>query len=338
MSNASNPSVLIIGGSGVVGAQAARALRAQNPDLAITLGGRDLAKATAVAQGLGADAVTIDLERRDLGLPTGRAFGAVVVFVKDATLNSLLYAQDTGAAYLDVSSGVFEIGPVVGLAVHRPERSAVLMGSSWLAGVATFPILHFAKAFRTLEDIRIGVVLDEQDMGGPAAFADFERLTTAGPKTQILKDGHWIFAGEADAARSFRDVDGVEVQGQAYSPLDLIDLAATTGARSIRLDMAYGVSASRRRGGAFSTAVILELMGERLDGTRGAARHELVHPRGQGPVTGLGVAVLTERLLGLDGRAPVKPGLYLAGNLVEPAYMLERLLASGLEVAQDVAV
>jgi hypothetical protein len=52
------------------------------------------------------------------------------------------------------------------------------MASQWLAGAAVFPVLHFANAYKNLETIRIGVVLDEEDMGGPAAYADFERLTT----------------------------------------------------------------------------------------------------------------------------------------------------------------
>lgn len=42
--------VLIIGGSGIVGSQAARTLRRLHPDLPIAIGGRDLAKAETVAR------------------------------------------------------------------------------------------------------------------------------------------------------------------------------------------------------------------------------------------------------------------------------------------------
>ena len=60
--------VLIIGGSGIVGSQAAQTLRKLHPDLPIAIGGRDLAKAKSVADTVGsAEAVSIDLDRADLG-------------------------------------------------------------------------------------------------------------------------------------------------------------------------------------------------------------------------------------------------------------------------------
>ena len=62
--------VLIIGGSGFVGARAAATLRELHPDLPIAIGGRDMAKAGAVASSLGhANAVAVDLARVDLGQP-----------------------------------------------------------------------------------------------------------------------------------------------------------------------------------------------------------------------------------------------------------------------------
>ncbi|MEI2299385.1 hypothetical protein [Ensifer sp. MJa1] len=61
--------VLIIGGSGVVGSQAARIIRRLHPELPIAIGGRDLGKAEAVAREVGgAIGVSVDLGRADLGL------------------------------------------------------------------------------------------------------------------------------------------------------------------------------------------------------------------------------------------------------------------------------
>jgi saccharopine dehydrogenase-like NADP-dependent oxidoreductase len=66
-------SVLIVGGSGVVGSTAARTLRRLHADLPITIGGRDLARARAVAEEIGdADAVVVDLARpTSASRPTG---------------------------------------------------------------------------------------------------------------------------------------------------------------------------------------------------------------------------------------------------------------------------
>ena len=94
MKRARGESVLILGGSGYVGTRAAETLRRWHPDLPITIGGRDLVKAEAVAHRLGAaSAARIDLGRDDLGLPESARFGAVVMFVKDEQHGALRWAQ-----------------------------------------------------------------------------------------------------------------------------------------------------------------------------------------------------------------------------------------------------
>jgi len=330
--NAIEP-VLIIGGSGVVGAQAAQALRRLHPTLPIAIGGRDLAKAEAVARRLGsADAVAIDLTRADLGQPENKAYSAVAMFLKDDTLHSLDYAQAKGLPYLSVSSASFEIGPEVAWFIRKPASAPVLMASNWLAGAATFATLQFAAGFDAVETIEISLVLDEKDMGGPAAYVDFDRITKAAASAQILKDGHWMWATGDDAARRFEDSGGALQQGQAYAPLDVLSLGAATDAHSIRVDLAVGESASRRRGEHFSTEMIIELTGRLKNGRPGRRRHVLVHPGGQAPVTAVGVALGIERLLGLAGGAAVPPGLYLPDVLIEPGYALQRLQEFGLQV------
>ncbi|RKH07552.1 NAD(P)-dependent oxidoreductase [Corallococcus sp. CA047B] len=328
--------VLIIGGSGLVGSQTAKTLRRLHPSLPLTIGGRDLARADAVAKEVGgADAVRVDLERRDLGQPDGRAYSAVVVFLKDDTLNSMKYAQAKGIPYVSISNGVFEMGPEVAHYIHQPASAPIFMDSTWLAGAAMLPALHFAREFKTLESIEFAVVLDEQDVGGPAAYVDFERLTNVATSSLLLQDGRWRWVRGADATRTFTAVDGTQLQGQVYSPFDVLGLAAATEARSIRFDMVVGESATRRRGGPFSTEIIIELSGLKQDGTRGRVRHELVHPEGQAPVTALGVSIAVERLLGLAGGPPVAPGLYLPHVLLDPASFVQRLEAFGTRIRRS---
>ncbi|MCE9671720.1 NAD(P)-dependent oxidoreductase [Myxococcus stipitatus] len=322
--------VLIIGGSGVVGSLAAKALRRLHPTLPLVIGGRDMARAQAVARELGhAEATRVDLERADLGQPASRAYGAIAMFLKDDSLRSLRYAQAQGAAYLGISTGLFEVAPEVAYFIHQPGRSAVLMDSNWLAGAATLATLHFAREFQSLEVIEIAAVLDEQDVGGPAALADLSRQTGATPNTLLLEEGRWRWVDVASSARTVRGVDGRDVLAQPYSLLDPASLAAATGARSVRFDVAVGVSAARRRGEPFSTEFIIELEGVRRDGTRARVRHEVSHPAGQAPVTATGVAVGIERLLGLVGGAPAAPGLYLPDTLIDPEHLVRRLQDAG---------
>ncbi|MDF2693149.1 MAG: Saccharopine dehydrogenase, partial [Labilithrix sp.] len=136
------------------------------------------------------------------------------------------------------------------------------------------------------------------------------------------------------SARAFTTVDGTEIHAHAYSVLDNLSLAARTEARSIRFDFALGESATRRRGGPFSTEFVVELKGVKKDGTRGSSRHELVHPQGQAPMTAVGVSVIVERLLGLVG-TPLPPGLYLPDGFIEPTHMLERLTAFGTQIRSE---
>jgi hypothetical protein len=331
MSASTTAPVLIVGGSGVVGRRAAKILRQLHPDLPITIGGRDPAKASAVADELGdADATRIDLERADLG-QGGRAYGAVVMFVKDDTLNSLRYAQALGVPYLEISTGVFEIGPAVGLYVHKPTAAPVLLNNGMLAGAVLLSALHFAREFAAIDSIELGGILDEQDIGGPAAYADYERLTTALTSALILKDGQWVWATGEAATRRFRAIDGHEVTGQAYSVLDVLGLGLATDARSVRFDVAVGESASRRAGGSYSTETVIEIAGTRRDGTEARVRHDIVHPEGQVPMTAVGVVVALERLLGLTGGDPVPPGLYMPHVIIEPELMVRRLTQFGTQ-------
>jgi hypothetical protein len=221
--------VLIVGGSGIVGSLTARTLRRLFPDLPIAIGGRNAARAEAVAAEIEhAVATTVDLERPDLGQPEKSSYSAVAIFVKDHSLNSLRYAQAKGLPYVSVSSGTFEIGPEVSLFVHHSGSAPVLMASQWLAGAAVFPALHFASAYERVETIQIGAVLDEEDMGGPAAYADFERLTGVVPAALTVKDGKMLWVVGKEAKGRLRSVDGVELETQAYSPFDIISLAAAT--------------------------------------------------------------------------------------------------------------
>lgn len=330
--NADNDGVLLIGGSGTLGAVAAETFRKLHPSIPITIGGRDLAKAAAVARRIGdADAAVIDLARPDLGLPVTRRFGAVVMFVKDEHLHALPWAQGRGTAYVDLQTMAYEIAPEVARFVQRPDRSAVVLGEQWLAGVAALATLHFARAYATLESIAIGAVLDEQDIGGPAAYADFERITAAGSHTQLLRDGRWIWVEGSREARTLVGIDGKQHTAEPYATLDGVSLAARTSARSIRFDAVVGESEGRRRGAHFSTEIVIELAGTGLDGRAMHSRHEIVHPGGQAPITAVAVAVILERLLGLVG-APVPPGLYLPDAFIEPPHMLERLEAFGTRI------
>lgn len=72
--------ILLIGGAGTVGRQAARFLRETYPELPLLIGGRDLARAQQAAAGIGnAEGVAVDLDAQDIGLGA-RPVSAIAIF------------------------------------------------------------------------------------------------------------------------------------------------------------------------------------------------------------------------------------------------------------------
>ncbi len=277
----------------------------------------------------GADVVKIDLARGDLGLPGAASYNIVVALLKDLSLNSLRYAQSKGVPYIACSDAVFELAPTVALYAQKPASSPILLLGHWLGGTSTLAVLHFASEFRTIDAIEIGVVFDPEDPSGPVAYADMERVMTIAQSSLILKDGVWHWASGDEATRSFIGADGSKRDGQAASLLDVPSIAAATGAKSVRMDHVVAPTASSLRGEAPSHEVIVEIVGERHDGSKGRSRYEFVDPDGLATMSGRGIALCIERLLGLAGGARVAVGLYTPETLLDPAYVVARMKEFG---------
>lgn len=324
--------ILFMGGSGAIGHHTARALRAAHPDVPLLIGGRDLAKAQRVAEQLGgAQAVAIDAGADDLGLGD-RAISAVVVFYMDHALAGLRFAQQRGVPHLSISSGVFEIAPEIAMYMHAPGASPIVLGYEWMVGATTVSTFSVAREFGRIDDIRINALVDEQDTGGPTVATDFEHLNKMLPAALTRRDSVFVWREGEESKASFHAVDGTEIEASGFSSIDVVGLAAATGAANVEFNLATAVSSSRRQGRPMSTEIIIELVGEGLKGEPLHTRHAVIHPAGAAPLTGLSVAMTLERLLGLDGQPPTPPGLYFPYQLLDATAYLERLKQEGGEL------
>ena len=309
--------ILLIGGSGIVGRHAARYLRAAAPDVPLLIGGRNLAKAQQVADEVGhAAAISLDLAASDLGIGE-QAVSAVAVLLRDGRLSGFRFARRRGLPYIGISTGIDEIGLEVAGFMQDPKRSALVLGTEWLVGATSVATLALARRFSRLDAIRIGLLLDDEDKGGPAQVSDLEGLTNAPPAALTRRDGTYVWRSGEDARTTFRAVDGTQIDAIAISPNDILALAAATDAPNVEINLATGVSSSRRRGGAMSTEIVIELHGQDDAGHPLSTRDAVVHPQGQFPLTGLGVAMVLERCLGLDGQPPAPAGLYFPCQLLQ---------------------
>ncbi|MFV1941993.1 NAD(P)-dependent oxidoreductase [Pseudomonas luteola] len=326
-----NP-ILLMGGSGAIGHQTARALRAAYPEVPLLIGGRDAVKAQQAAEQIGgAQGVVIDAGAEDLGLGD-RTVSGVVVFYMDHAIAGLRYAQKHGVPHLSISSGIFEIAPEIATYMHMPNAAPIVLGYEWMVGATTVCTLRIAEAFSRVHDIRINALVDEQDTGGPTVASDFERLNRMLPAALTRRDGVYVWREGEDAKVSFRAVDGTEIEASGFSSIDVVGLGAATGAANIQFNMGIGVSSTRRQGKPMSTEIIIELEGEDLNGEPLRTRHAVIHPNGAAPLTGLSVAMVLERLLGLDGQPPTSPGLYFPYQLLSTAAYLNRLREEGGEL------
>ena len=317
--------VLLLGGTGAIGRQTARAIRATYPNLPLLIGGRNLSRAQSAATTMGcAEGVEIDTTCADLGLGD-RKVSAVVVLYKDHSLAALRFAQSRGVPHLSISSGVFEIAQEIASFMNAPGASAVVLGYEWLVGATTVPALHLSKSFSQVHEIRIGALVDEQDAGGPAVAADFEYLHHLLPAALTRRDGDYIWREGDDAKAAFQALDGTKIEATGFSSIDVAGLATATGAHSVQFDLGMGVSSSRRAGGPFSTEIIIDISGLDQSGQILRTRSAVVHPGGTAPLTGMGIALLLERLIGLDGKPPAAPGLYFPYQILDANHYLTRL-------------
>lgn len=328
-----NP-ILFMGGSGAIGHHAARALRTAHPDVPLLIGGRDLVKAERAAEQIGgAQGVVIDSSADDLGFGN-RQISGVVVFYMDHALAGLRFAQKRGVPHLSISSGVFEIAPEIATYMHTPGAAPIVLGYEWMVGATTVSTLSIAQAFSRVNDISIYALVDEQDSGGPTVASDFEHLNKMLPAALTRQEGVYVWREGEDQKASFRAVDGTQMEASGFSSIDVVGLAAATGAANVQFNLAIGVSSTRRQGMPMSTEIIIELAGVDSKGEPLRTRHALVHPQGAAPLTGLSVATILERLLGLDGQPATAPGLYFPYQLLNATAYLQRLKQEGGELRQ----
>ncbi|MFI6867685.1 saccharopine dehydrogenase [Nocardia sp. NPDC050406] len=323
-------SVLMLGGSGVVGAGAARFLRRWHPSLRLTVAGRNLDRARRIADELGgAAAITVDLSREDLGMPVDSRYSAVVATVWDEQLQGLAYAQRHSLPYLSISSGMVDLAPEVIASAQRGGATPVLVSSHWFAGLLVLATMELAREFDQVDGIRLGALIDDQDLGGPAGMEELARWSGLPPAGYVRRGGVFVWIGGEDAQASVRAVDGVLVPGFAMAYPDVPSLALATGAREVRFDLAIGESSGRRRGEAPTMEIRIDLDGVDAAGNPLSRGYYLLHPQGQAPLTSLGVALGVERMLGLGDEPAVDAGIQTPEAILAPAYAVGRMVEMG---------
>lgn len=124
-------------------------------------------------------------------------------------------------------------------------------------------------------------------------------------------------------------MDGRDIPARVFSPFDVVSLKASTNARFVRFNLATGISSSRLAGHAPSTEITIDVSGRTAEGNPQTESVTIAHPGGQSALTGLGVALGTARMLGLEGRGRVPPGLYLPETVMDADWYVQQMRADG---------
>lgn len=319
---------LIIGGYGTVGSFVVETLRGFQPDLPLAIGGRSAEKA-AQAAALHANVIglAVDTTREDLGLPAGQELSGIVILTNDLSTYPAQYAMRHGIPYTSIATQLPHLGPKLALHVNNAVKSVSLILDTSFAGTLIMTGRHLASRFASITKIEVGAVMDDEDLGGPAARSDGDDFAET-PAGLILEHGIWKKPTADQEARTFTLLDGSSYTGASFPSVDLPDLIEKTDATSARLDFVLAESPQRRAGGTPSVEILYEIEGILPNGETASLKAQLTHPKGQSYLTALGVAIAIETLTGSVGEKPAN-GIYLPSGLLSPAHVVTRLKETG---------
>jgi hypothetical protein len=350
----SEGSVVLVGGYGVVGARLAGMLRERHPDLPLVIAGRRLEPAELLARQLGgAEGAVVDVRSPSPLAGLVSRPRAVLSLVNDSGDHLLLSAAREGVAVLDITRWTSRLKKAVLRLAGMPLRAPVLLSSAWMAGMVPRLVSGAAERLGRLERVEVGIRFSLSDQAGPDSVEYMDRLgltfevMDGGEERRVvpLTDGRRVTFSDGRRTWVFR----LDTPEQATLP---VVLGARTVSTRLGFDsgaVTWGLAALQRLG------VLRLLQHPRLtsprrallasngaggeaawvadvEGEWGAARIEVVDPRGQAHLTAVGALMGAERLLGLDGAPPPTAGVWFPEHDPRPEPAWAALRAHGVRV------
>ncbi|MFA4836984.1 MAG: saccharopine dehydrogenase [Dehalococcoidia bacterium] len=324
-----NDAVLIVGGYGVVGQQAAQVIRQRHPDLPLIIGGRNPAKAeTLVRELTNATIAMLDMEQPN---PlNGVMPRAILAVVNDPLDYLLLDAVRGGIPYVDITRWTERVKVAVSRVSTESLRAPVMLSSAWMAGVAAVVAIAVSRQLRSVDSIDISILYSLKDKAGPNSAEYMDRLATP---FEVMLNGERKRAYPYTDPRKITFPGGYSAKAYRFDTPDQLTLPTTTGAKTVAARIAFDdamstsllvlltrsgiwklISGDRfttlRRsllynpGSGASHEIVIEAAGIGENDNPKTVRATIVDPKGQTHLTALGALIQLERLLGLDGASP----------------------------------
>lgn len=157
--------ILIIGGSGLIGKTIHSMLSNRNPSLKILIGTRK--------KDAGSNNVQVDVnDQKSFESLKGRPVDLIVLCTRDSQNNVLGYAQRNRIDYIDITKPSSELFKAHDFIKKSTVQSRIVFSSGWMGGIA--PLLLYSKGMSPvdLRSIKIAVYYSTKDKAGSSS-ADF---------------------------------------------------------------------------------------------------------------------------------------------------------------------
>lgn len=327
--------ILIIGGYGQVGSNIARLIRKADNTIELILAGRNPQNGELLAKELtNAETAYINLEE-GFDLSKFRKIDLIISALGDHSNILRETAILNGIACITVSELADQISPTAFLSLHKTIAAPIVFAGHWQAGLLTLVVKQLSEKFSHITTVETAGLYDEKDPVGPLVT---DEVTGFVGRALIRQDAKWLHVESKANARSINMYDGSSAIGYPMGTLDVPSIAALTDAENIRFDFIVGDSIGSNKALEASHDLYIEIEGTLLSGEKTKLRTIVSGSRGNSHLTAVGVYLITESILGLNGKSEQsKGGLYLPETIVSEDNIIKRLSEFGIHTIEDIS-
>ena len=325
--------ILIVGGYGMVGSNIARLIRQADKGIELILAGRNPQNGIALAKELNhSETAYVNLEE-GFELNEFKKIDLIISAVDDHSNILRETAILNGIACIAVSELANQISPTAFLGLHKTIVAPVVFAGHWQAGLLTLMVKQQANKFSEIETIELAGLYDPKDSVGPLVANEVSGFVG---EALIRKGGNWLSIQAKENPRTIDLHNHSSAIGYPLSTLDVPSIAAFTGAKNIRFDFVTGESIGTTKGLEASHELYINIDGTLLSGEKRKLSTIVSGPKGNSHLTAVGVYLITEKILGLNGQSEQKiGGLYLPETIISTHHISNRLKEFGIEIIEE---
>lgn len=325
--------ILIVGGYGMVGSNIARLIRQADKNIELVLAGRNPQNGIPLAKELNhSETAYINLEE-GFELSDFKKIDLIISAVDDHSNILRETAILNGIACIAVSELADQISPTAFLGLHKTIVAPVVYAGHWQAGILTLMVKQQANKFSQIETIELAGLYDPKDSVGPLVANEVSGFVS---DALIRKGGNWLSIQAKENPRTIDLYNHASAIGYPLSTLDVPSIAAFTGAKNIRFDFITGESLGTSKGLEASHDLYITMIGTLLSGEKRKLSTIVSGTKGNSHLTAVGVYLITEKILGLNGQSEQKiGGLYLPETIIITDHISKRLKEFDIEIIEE---